>query len=86
VWRGRPEGAAHDQEHGGESAEAWRSILIKRRLRRPEFLIINGAHGSTDIASIRDGVPVQRCTVHKRKNLFAHASERLQDGIIATTT
>jgi putative transposase len=33
---------------GGESAEAWRSILddlIARGLRRPEFLIVDGAPG-----------------------------------------
>jgi len=33
---------------GGESAEAWRAVLddlIKRGLRRPEFLIVDGAPG-----------------------------------------
>ena len=30
-----------------------------------------------------DGVPVQRCTVHKHRNLFAHAPERLHDEITA---
>ena len=39
--------------------------LIKRGLRRPEFLIVDGAPGlDKAIASIWDGVPVQRCTVH----------------------
>jgi len=35
---------------GGESTEAWRTVLddlIKRGLRRPEFLIVDGASGST---------------------------------------
>ena len=35
---------------GGEGAEAWRTVLdglIKRGLRRPEFLIVDGAPGST---------------------------------------
>ena len=35
---------------GGESAEAWRTVLddlIRRGLRRPEFLIVDGARGST---------------------------------------
>src|SRR5438105_4311933 len=35
---------------GGESAEAWRSVLddlIKRGLRRPAFLIVDGARDST---------------------------------------
>jgi putative transposase len=71
---------------GGESAEAWRTVLddlIKRGLRRPEFLI-DGAPGlDKAIASVWDGVPVQRCTVHKHRNLFAHAPERLHDEITA---
>jgi len=72
---------------GGESAEAWRTVLadlINRGLRRPEFLIVDGAPGlDKAIASIWDGVPVQRCTVHKHRNLFAHAPERLHDEITA---
>ena len=72
---------------GGESAEAWRTVLddlIKRGLRRPEFLIVDGAPGlDKAIASVWDGVPVQRCTVHKHRNLFAHAPERLHDEITA---
>jgi len=70
---------------GGESAEAWRSVLddlIKRELRRPEFLIVDGAPGlDKAIAAVWDGVPVQRCTVHKHRNLLAHAPERLHDEI-----
>jgi transposase-like protein len=72
---------------GGESVEAWRTVLddfIKRELRRPEFLIIDGAPGlDKAIASVWDGVPVQRCTVHKLRNLIAHAPERLHDEITA---
>src|SRR6202051_2411347 len=72
---------------GGESAEAWRTVLadlINRGLRRPEFLIVDGAPGlDKAIASVWDGVPVQRCTVHKHRNLFAHAPERLHDEITA---
>src|SRR5947207_14533458 len=63
---------------GGESAEAWRTVLddlITRGLKRPEFLIVDGAPGlDKAIASVWDGVPVQRCTVHKHRNLFAHAT------------
>src|SRR6476661_3746499 len=47
---------------GGESAEAWRTVLadlINRGLRRPEFLIVDGAPGlDKAIASVWDGVPV----------------------------
>src|SRR5437588_2237832 len=72
---------------GGESAEAWRSVLddlIARGLRRPEFLIVDGAPGlDRAIAAVFDGVPVQRCTVHKHRNLLAHAPERLHEEISA---
>jgi putative transposase len=72
---------------GGESAEAWRTVLgdlIKRGLRRPEFLIVDGAPGlDKAIAAVWDGVPVQRCTVHKHRNLLAHAPERLHEEITA---
>ena len=72
---------------GGESAEAWRTVLddlVKRGLRRPEFLMVDGAPGlDKAIASVWDGVPVQRCTVHKHRNLLAHAPERLHDEITA---
>jgi putative transposase len=72
---------------GGESAEAWRTVLddlIRRGLRRPEFLIVDGAAGlDKAIAAVWDGVPVQRCTVHKHRNLLAHAPERLHDEISA---
>jgi putative transposase len=70
---------------GGESAEAWRTVLgdlIKRELRRPEFLIVDGAPGlDKAIAAVWDGVLVQRCTVHKHRNLLAHAPERLHEEI-----
>jgi putative transposase len=72
---------------GGESAEAWRSVLdglIRRGLRRPEFLIVDGSGGlDSAIAAVWDGVPVQRCTVHKHRNLLAHAPERLHDEVTA---
>src|SRR4051795_2752241 len=70
---------------GGESAEAWRTVLgdlITRGLRRPEFLIVDGAPGlDKAIAAMWEGVPVQRCTVHKHRNLLAHAPERLHEEI-----
>ena len=72
---------------GGESAAAWRTVLgdlVKRGLPRPEFLIVDGAPGlDKAIAAVWDGVPVQRCTVHKHRNLLAHAPERLHDEITA---
>jgi len=70
---------------GGESTEAWRCVLdnlIERGLRRPQFLIVDGAPGlEKAIAAVWDRVPVQRCTVHKHRNLLAHAPERLRQEI-----
>ena len=75
---------------GGESIEAWRTVLddlIRRGLQRPEFLIVDGALGlEKAIAAVWDGVPMQRCTVHKHRNLLAHAPERLHDEVTADYT
>ncbi|MER8543165.1 IS256 family transposase [Mesorhizobium sp. M1334] len=75
---------------GGEMTAAWRAILddlVGRGLRRPEFLIVDGAPGlDRAIAALWDGVPVQRCTVHKHRNLLAHAPERLHEEISADYT
>ena len=75
---------------GSESVEAWRAVLddlIARGLRRPTFLIVDGAPGlEKAIAAVWDGVPVQRCTVHKHRNLLAHAPERLHEEIGADYT
>ena len=75
---------------GGESSEAWRTVLddlINRGLRRPEFLIVDGAPGlDKALAAVWDGVPVQRCTVHKHRNLLAHAPERLHEEVTADYT
>src|SRR5271168_3698145 len=75
---------------GGESTEAWRAVLddlIKRGLQRPQFLIIDGAPGlEKALAAVWEGVPVQRCTVHKHRNLLAHAPERLHEEVTADYT
>src|SRR5882757_6062474 len=73
------------KQMGGESTEAWRTVLddlVKRGLRRPELLIVDGGTGlESAIAAVWDSVPVQRCTVHKHRNLLAHAPERLHEEI-----
>ena len=70
---------------GNESTEAWRTVLddlIQRGLRRPQFLVVDGAPGLENaIAAVWNGVPVQRCTVHKHRNLLAHAPPRLHDEV-----
>jgi len=70
---------------GGETSAAWRAVLddlIKRGLRKPAFLIVDGGSGlDAALASIWADVPTQRCTVHKLRNLVAHAPKRLHDEI-----
>ncbi len=75
---------------GGESEAAWRGVLddlITRGLKQPEFLIIDGAAGlEKALAALWPAVPTQRCTVHKHRNLLAHAPEALHEEISADYT
>lgn len=75
---------------GGESEAAWRAVLddlVARGLRTPEFLITDGAAGlEKALAALWPTVPAQRCTVHKHRNLLAHAPERLHEEISADYT
>jgi putative transposase len=72
---------------GGETREAWRTVLddlVGRGLRKPEFLIVDGGTGLEQaLASLWGDVPTQRCTVHKHRNLLAHAPQRLHEEISA---
>jgi transposase-like protein len=72
---------------GGESEAAWRAVLddlTSRGLGRPELVIVDGGKGlEAALASLWDDVPVQRCTVHKERNLLAHAPQHLHDEIKA---
>src|SRR5215210_4298263 len=75
---------------GGESEAAWRAVLddlVARGLRTPEFLVIDGAAGiEKALAALWPAAPAQRCTVHKHRNLLAHAPERLHEEISADYT
>jgi transposase-like protein len=75
---------------GGETAEAWRAVLddlVGRGLRAPRFVVVDGAPGlEKALAALWPQVPVQRCTVHKHRNLLAHAPERLHEEISADYT
>jgi len=75
---------------GGESEAAWRGILdnlIARGLRTPEFLITDGGAGlERALAALWPDVPAQRCTVHKHRNLLAHAPDALHEEVTADYT
>src|SRR6202040_4159985 len=70
---------------GGESEAAWRALLddlVKRGLKTPELVIVDGAPGlDAALAVLWSDVAIQRCTVHKHRNLLAHAPERLHEEI-----
>jgi putative transposase len=75
---------------GGESEAAWRTLLddlVGRGLAKPELLIIDGAPGlEKALAALWPDLPVQRCTVHKHRNLLAHAPRKLHAEIGADYT
>ena len=75
---------------GGETSQAWRAVLdylVKRGLRKPQFLIVDGGTGLEQaLAALWGDVPTQRCTVHKHRNLLAHAPPRQHEEVSADYT
>jgi putative transposase len=75
---------------GGESEAAWRALLddmLARGLPTPELLIVDGGSGlAKALAGLWPRLPVQRCTVHKHRNLLAHAPKKLYDELTADYT
>ena len=72
------------QNMGGESTAAWGQFLADldaRGLKRPEFVIVDGAPGleAALVALWGEELAIQRCTVHKHRNLLAHAPKHLHD-------
>jgi transposase-like protein len=72
---------------GGESEAAWRVLLddlVTRGLKTPELVIVDGAPGLEKALTVLwSGMLVQRCTVHKHRNLLAHAPDRLHEEVSA---
>jgi putative transposase len=70
---------------GGETEAAWRALLddlVNRGLPTPELIIADGAAGlEKALAALWPKALIQRCTVHKHRNLLAHAPERLHEEI-----
>jgi len=69
---------------GGESKAAWAQFLADldaRGLQRPEFAIVDGAPGleAAFVALWGNDLPIQRCTVHKHRNLLGHAPGYMHD-------
>jgi putative transposase len=72
---------------GGESEAAWRTVLddlAARGLKKPDLTIVDGAPGlEKALTSLWADIPIQRCTVHKLRNLIAHAPKKLAEEIAA---
>jgi putative transposase len=72
---------------GGESEAAWRAVLddlIGRGLKKPELAIVDGAPGlEKALVTLWSDLLIQRCTVHKLRNLIAHAPKRLAEEVAA---
>src|SRR5882672_4318384 len=69
---------------GGETNEAWRAVLddlVKRGLRKPEFLIVDGGTGLEQAAALWGDVPTQRCTVHKHPQPARPRAQRLHEEV-----
>jgi transposase-like protein len=70
---------------GGESEAAWRTVLddmAVRGLKKPELAIVDGAPGlEKALTSLWADIPIQRCTVHKLRNLIAHAPKKLAEEV-----
>jgi putative transposase len=75
---------------GGESEAAWRALLddlVARGVNTPELVIVDGAPGlEKALAALWPQLPTQRCTVHKHRNLLAHAPDRLHEEVSADYT
>ena len=70
---------------GAESADGWQMLLedlVARHMGRPELVI---SDGNTGLAAALDrlwpGLPHQRCTVHKLRNLMAKAPKHAHEAV-----
>ena len=61
----------------GETARGWRTVLedlIARGLAAPQLCIMDGGGGlRAAVEAVWPDTPIQRCVVHKLRNLLAHA-------------
>ena len=73
----------HLSLRGSESTEAWAAVcedLAARGVRAPQLCIIDGGKGlRAAVERTWPAAAIQRCTVHKLRNLLTHAPRRLHD-------
>jgi transposase-like protein len=72
---------------GGESSEAWKGFLdqmVERGLRAPLLCIVDGNAGlAKAVAQVFREAKVQRCAVHKLRNILRKAPKHAQEEIKA---
>src|SRR2546422_8168621 len=70
---------------GSESNEAWKGFLedlVERGLKVPQLCIVDGNAGlRRALSSVWSKTPVQRCCVHKLRNLVRKAPEHAREEI-----
>jgi len=70
---------------GAESADGWQTLLddlAARKMGRPRLVISDGNPGlAAALDRLWPGVPHQRCTVHKLRNLIAKAPKHAQEAV-----
>lgn len=70
---------------GSESQEAWQGVtedLVSRGLKNPQLVIIDGGQGlRLAVQHTWRDADVQRCAVHKLRNLLSHAPKHAHDEI-----
>jgi len=77
----------HLSLRGSESTTAWQAVcedLVARGARAPQLCIIDGGKGlRAAVERTWPGAAIQRCTVHKLRNLLTTAPRRLHDELRA---
>ena len=75
----------HLSLRGSESTAAWAAVcedLAARGVRAPQLCILDGGKGlRAAVERTWPAAAIQRCTVHKLRNLLTHAPRRLHDAL-----
>jgi putative transposase len=73
----------HRSLRGSESTDAWAAVcedLAARGVRAPQLCVLDGSKGlRAAVERTWPAAAIQRCTVHKLRNLLTHAPRRLHD-------
>ncbi|MBO0764368.1 MAG: transposase [Hyphomicrobiaceae bacterium] len=88
-WESSNKRDPSQQDMGGESEAARRGLLdlTGRGPKAPELAIGDGSPGlEKALRTVWRDPPIQRCTVHKLRNLIAHAPKRLAEETAADYT